>query len=319
MAKKPQTEAKAKGLIANVGDYRGKTLNLSKKQLGKSGRSAAAARTVDISQTRYEGKKVLGPKGKALTGRVDLGGGNIAVYQKGVRVRAQKPQAPTGGGGTPKPSAVTSRVSPSARGEGAGKKYQKPANFSQNRSGPKAFSAPTKEKPTMRYAPPGASPQKIKNINYATRNISGEKRLKGALFLGGVAALPFAGAAAGAVTGVSRIAAVGRVAGQGASEAVKKGAGLSAGTARGSASAAQAAAKKAVTPFKEGVKSVKGTTKGVSKVSGGALKKGKPATYGPKKPTAAQAAASRRKAAAQKAAATRKANAAKAARGRKKP
>lgn len=56
-----------------------------------------------------------------------------------------------------------------------------------------------------------------------------------------------------------------------------------------------------------------GTTKGVSKVTGGALKSGKPAAYGPKKPTAAQAAQSKRQQAAQKAAATRKANAAAAA------
>ena len=114
MKKKPQTEAKAKGLVKGVGDYKGKTLNLSKKQLGKAGSAAAAKRTVDISSTRYEGKKVLGPKGKPLTGRVDLGGGNIAVYKDGVRVRAaaKKPSGP------PKPKTTTTRVSPSARGEG---------------------------------------------------------------------------------------------------------------------------------------------------------------------------------------------------------
>lgn len=107
---KPKTEEKAKGLIGlkkgekvkgaaySVGNYKGKTLNLSKKELGKAGRAAAAARTVDISKTKYEGKKVLGPGGKPLTGTVDLGGGNIAVYKNGVRVRAQKPK--------PKPTPV---------------------------------------------------------------------------------------------------------------------------------------------------------------------------------------------------------------------
>lgn len=104
--KKPQTEAKAKGLVKNVGDYKGRTLNLTKKQLGKAGTKAASARTVDISQTRYEGKKVLGPKGKPLTGRVDLGGGNIAVYKNGVRVRAaaNKPSRSVTGSGKGKDS-----------------------------------------------------------------------------------------------------------------------------------------------------------------------------------------------------------------------
>ena len=96
-----QTEKKAKGLLANVGDYEGKTLNLTKKQLGKSGRAAAASRRVAISRTTYDKatKKVLGPMGKPLTGRVDLGGGNIAVYKNGVRVRAAKPDTGSKGGG----------------------------------------------------------------------------------------------------------------------------------------------------------------------------------------------------------------------------
>lgn len=118
--RKPQTEAKAKGLVGwkngrqvttskdssankNVGDYKGRTLNLSKKQLGASGRRAASARTVDIGKTTFDKSKggVLGPGGKPLTGRVDLGGGNIAVYKQGVRVRAaaSKPKGGNGGGG----------------------------------------------------------------------------------------------------------------------------------------------------------------------------------------------------------------------------
>lgn len=102
MAKKPQTEEKAKGLLKNVGNYKGKTLNLSKKQLGASGRKAASARKIAISRTTYDPKtkKVIGPMGKPITGRVDLGGGNIAVYKNGVRVRAQAPSSkPKGGGG----------------------------------------------------------------------------------------------------------------------------------------------------------------------------------------------------------------------------
>lgn len=118
--RKPQTEKKAKGLVGwkngrqvttskdttankNVGDYKGRTLNLTKKQLGAAGRKAAGARTVDIGKTTFDKSKggVLGPGGKPLTGRVDLGGGNIAVYKKGVRVRAaaSKPKGGSNGGG----------------------------------------------------------------------------------------------------------------------------------------------------------------------------------------------------------------------------
>lgn len=103
-ARKPQTEKKAKGLIKGVGDYKGKTLNLTKKQLGKKGTAAAKKRTVNISNTKYDAtaKKVMGPAGKPLTGKVDLGGGNMAVYRNGVRVRAAKkaPAKPSSGGRT---------------------------------------------------------------------------------------------------------------------------------------------------------------------------------------------------------------------------
>ena len=137
MAQKPKpkakTEEKAKGLIGlekgkkvegakySVGNYKGKTLNLSKKELGKAGQKAAAARTVSISDTKYEGKKVLGPGGKPLTGSVDMGGGNIAVYKNGVRVRAQKPKpAPVGRGGGAAPWCRSGEPA-TARGGGAGR------------------------------------------------------------------------------------------------------------------------------------------------------------------------------------------------------
>lgn len=99
--RKPQTEKKAKGLIKGVGDYKGKTLNLTKKQLGKKGTAAAKKRTVSISNTKYDAtaKKVMGPAGKPLTGKVDLGGGNMAVYKNGVRVRAAKKVVSSGGTG----------------------------------------------------------------------------------------------------------------------------------------------------------------------------------------------------------------------------
>lgn len=96
-----QRVSQAKGLSANVGKYKdAKTLNLKKSQLGASGRKAAASDKIAISRTRYDGttKKVLGPMGKPITGRVDMGGGNIAVYKNGVRVKASSAK-PSGGGG----------------------------------------------------------------------------------------------------------------------------------------------------------------------------------------------------------------------------
>ena len=108
---KPKTEEKAKGLIGlkkgkkvegaaySVGNYKGKTLNLSSKDLGAAGRKAAANK-VKIQDTNYDAasKKVMSG-GKALTGKVDLGGGNMAVYRNGVRVRAAKKAAGGSGGG----------------------------------------------------------------------------------------------------------------------------------------------------------------------------------------------------------------------------
>lgn len=135
--RKPQTEKKAKGLVGwkdgkpsktapnKVGDYKGKTLNLTKKQLGKAGTAAANKREVKIQNTKYDtgSKKVLGPAGKPLTGKVDLGGGNIAVYKNGVRVRAAakktaKPSSSTAG----KPQKTITTVTPKQRGEDTGGK-----------------------------------------------------------------------------------------------------------------------------------------------------------------------------------------------------
>ena len=114
--KKPQTEAKAKGLIGwkdgkrdksapnSVGDYKGKTLNLTKKQVAKAGGAAAtkaSRNTVSISDTKFEkGKGVLGKDGKALNGRVDMGGGNFAVYVNGKRVGAKAAGPASSGSGS---------------------------------------------------------------------------------------------------------------------------------------------------------------------------------------------------------------------------
>ena len=92
---KKQRASKATGLYKEVGKFKGKkSLNLKGKQLGKKGRAAAKKRTVSISKTEHmkEGPnkgKVVGPKGKPLTGKVDMGGGNMAVYRNGKRVTAK--------------------------------------------------------------------------------------------------------------------------------------------------------------------------------------------------------------------------------------
>ena len=89
--KKAQRVGKAKGLYDEVGSYGNKkSLNLRKKQLGKKGVAASKKRTVSISDTSYDKKTkiVTGPKGNPLTGKVDMGGGNMAVYRNGKRVTA---------------------------------------------------------------------------------------------------------------------------------------------------------------------------------------------------------------------------------------
>ena len=93
--RKKQRASKVKGLHEGVGKFKGKkSLNLKDKQLGKKGRAAAKKRTVSISKTEHmkEGPnkgKVVGPKGNPLTGKVDMGGGNMAVYRDGKRVLAK--------------------------------------------------------------------------------------------------------------------------------------------------------------------------------------------------------------------------------------
>lgn len=130
-----QTEEKARGLYKGVGNYRGKgargkTLNLTDKQLGAAGRKAASARSVSISDTRYDSssKLVLGPKGKPLTGQVDLGGGNIAVYLNGKRIRA------SAGLSEARRKAASSGSSKSGNGSGGGSdsKTKKP-NYGSER------------------------------------------------------------------------------------------------------------------------------------------------------------------------------------------
>lgn len=73
------------------GKYGRKAENLTAKELKKAGGAkAAAARKVDISQTRRDTTRgiTLGPAGKPLTGKVVLANGNVAVYKAGKRVVA---------------------------------------------------------------------------------------------------------------------------------------------------------------------------------------------------------------------------------------
>ena len=116
--KKRQRAGKAKGLYDNVGSYGNKkSLNLRNKQLGKKGVAASKKRTVSISKTEHmkEGPhkgKVVGPKGNPLTGKVDMGGGNMAVYRNGKRVTAKRPK-----GGNTNPGGGNTTTNPPSDGD----------------------------------------------------------------------------------------------------------------------------------------------------------------------------------------------------------
>ena len=97
-----QRFSQTKNITVGTGDYGNKkSFNLTKKQLGAGGAKAASKDKIAISKTTYnkDTKKVTGPMGKPITGRVDMGGGNIAVYKQGVRVTAKKPATKSKGGG----------------------------------------------------------------------------------------------------------------------------------------------------------------------------------------------------------------------------
>lgn len=112
---------------------------MAKKVTREEFRKTRAKRAVDISQTmavkgvagpKGQAMRVYGPKGKLYTGRVQMSDGSIAVYKDGKRIEkgakptqkpmgTRKPKAPSSS--PSKAKATTSRVSPSARGEGAGR------------------------------------------------------------------------------------------------------------------------------------------------------------------------------------------------------
>jgi len=93
------------------GKYGRKAENLTAKELkAAGGAKAAAARKVDISQTRRDTTRgiTLGPAGKPLTGKVVLSNGNVAVYKAGKRVikaaAPSKAKSSNGAGGDSQPS-----------------------------------------------------------------------------------------------------------------------------------------------------------------------------------------------------------------------
>lgn len=199
----------------------------------------------------------------------------------------------------------TSRVSPSRRGEGSGKSQTPAQRASARNSGfVRGIGGMGKDQIASRTS------QLKKDYNSSTlRGALAKKRqedtknqYRNAAIVGALGTLPAGAAGATAAAGRLGIAGLTRAAGQGLVRGAKD------ATGQGARATAKTAAKpKKVTTVKE----AGGKTSGVSRVSGGATKGGKPATYGPRKPTAAQQAAARRSAAAKKAAATRRANAAK--------
>ena len=111
-----QRFSQTENITVGTGDYGNKkSFNLTKKQLGAKGAKAASTRKIAISRTEYRNGKVYGPMNKPITGRVDMGGGNIAVYKNGVRVTAKKASAA-------KPSSSGSGSGGGAGGGGGGSK-----------------------------------------------------------------------------------------------------------------------------------------------------------------------------------------------------
>lgn len=264
-------------------DFRG-------KEARKKPQYSANIKRSDIragkSKSDYTARKAQNKGVKDGTIRLGKSGKSYNVYdaksatwKRGVVSTSKKPS--TSG------SRPTTRVSPSARGEGVSG-FRMPmysrgigAGKAQTRVAANRLKQQT-GRPTLRGA------------LIAKKQTDTKNQYRDAAVIGSLPALA-AGGAVGA--GLGAIARAGTAAAAGARSGIAAGAGLAGRPAAARAAAARAAAKQP------------GTTKGVSKRTGGVLKDGKPATYGPKKPTAAQVAASRRSAAAKKAAATRKANA----------
>lgn len=105
------------------------------EKITKSERTAASKAGPGIGETKWmtakerkeagqkgRGGLLVGADGKPVTGTITLASGKKAQYVRGKRigVAAGKPKGQSGSGGTSRPRTTTTRVTPSARGEGAG-------------------------------------------------------------------------------------------------------------------------------------------------------------------------------------------------------
>jgi hypothetical protein len=146
-AKKPVKRVAKAGPNVQGGKFKGKdSINLSKKELGNKGTAAASKRTVDISKTKHKKEgpnkgKVVGPKGNPLTGKVDMGGGNMAVYKDGKRVTsrtAKKAASPRSGGGVTPAQAKAKAAAAAAKSGGKTSAQLKAAAAAKEKAASKA-------------------------------------------------------------------------------------------------------------------------------------------------------------------------------------
>lgn len=158
-SRKAQTEAKAKGLIGwkngkkdssakgpKVGDYAGKSLNLTKKQLSKGGvKKASTLKTVSISDTKFvKGKGVVSrTTGKLVRGKIDMGGGNIAVYKNGKRVNVTKPKSASSSRSVSTGSSGNSNKGNGNKGNGDKNKIKRPTKPASGYTPGKSYNRPT--------------------------------------------------------------------------------------------------------------------------------------------------------------------------------
>ena len=120
----------------DVSYNKGKTLNLSQKQLKKAGAAKAAKKSVSISSTKrvtsgVNKGKTVGPGGKPLNGTVTLPSGAKAVYKDGKRVAAVKAAskpAPSSSRSTPSKSPSKPPASPPSGGPKSGAAARKEQN-----------------------------------------------------------------------------------------------------------------------------------------------------------------------------------------------
>lgn len=307
MAKKPQTEEKAKGLYNKVGNYSGKTLNLSGKQLGAAGRKASAARTVSIGNTKYDAsaKKVMGPAGKPLTGKVDLGGGNIGVYSNGVRVRAASGKRSTSGtggtsgggtGSTSKPKAPTGMAA------NALARSNKPTSGSNVRAASSGYTAGSTKSGSTAVRPKGGFPSGGRAGNSFTTNpgkdawdsnkpYSAAQVANAGLLAASVIPVvgPIARGARAAIAGRAAVSALGKV---GLRDIGGKAAGRDLANAISKVKTAPpkpaVAVKPKPTPFAKALKQINGTTKGINKETGSVRSPNSKVPMRPANPTPAQ-------------------------------